>query len=173
MTYMMTYSGVKFYPGNPKPDMIRIEDIAHALSCINRFGGHAVAPYSVAQHSVLCSLHVEEGYELEALLHDATEAYIADVVTPAKDLLPGYKELEARIWRDAIAPTFGLSGGRLSDAVKLIDHRMLVTEARALLRDSSWTRDPIWPEPVQEFIRPWSPHLAETRFLLRFKELTQ
>ena len=83
---------------NPTTDMIDIKDIATSLSHICRFGGHVNRFYSVAQHSVLVYRLVREygeGYELEALLHDATETYVGDVVKPLKVILgDNYKQLE-------------------------------------------------------------------------------
>lgn len=50
--WMQTYGGMKFWPLDPDPDRIIIEDIAHALSNICRYGGHARKFYSVAEHSI-------------------------------------------------------------------------------------------------------------------------
>src|ERR1700727_175318 len=53
--WLKTHSGRRFCPTNPNPDSIVIQDIAHALSMICRFGGHSSRFYSVGQHSVLVS----------------------------------------------------------------------------------------------------------------------
>ena len=80
LLYMMTFSGKKFYPKKPSPNEVDINDIARSLSMMNRFCGHTKFPYSVARHCINCSNIAPEGYKLEALLHDATEAYLSDIV---------------------------------------------------------------------------------------------
>lgn len=77
-------------------------DIAHALSMICRYGGHIPSHYSVAEHSVLVSRLVEHwGYaptfQLQALLHDAAEAYIGDMVRPLKSFMPEFREFEMEV----------------------------------------------------------------------------
>jgi len=49
--WIMTASGVKFYPTQPRIQDIRIEDIAHGLAAVSRFGAHTREPYSLGQHS--------------------------------------------------------------------------------------------------------------------------
>ena len=102
-----TYLGSPFWVHDPRPEEIEIEDIAHALSFACRFGGHSRVYYSVAQHSVLVSLECPVVHALYGLLHDAAEAYLADIPDPAKALLPDVKRVEAALWR-AIAIRFGL-----------------------------------------------------------------
>lgn len=104
--YMMTFSGKKFYPKKPTPNEVDIHDIARSLSMMNRFCGHTKFPYSVARHSINCANIAPEGYKLEALLHDATEAYLSDIVMPAKRSLPEYEIMENEIFQYAIAPKF-------------------------------------------------------------------
>lgn len=120
----------KFYFLDPDPDSILIEDIAKSLSNLCRFNGHA-GFYSVAQHSVLCSRKAPLGFEMEALLHDATEAYIGDMVTPLKRLIPDYKKIENCLDR-VIRFKFGLPL-EMSPEVKEVDIRMVLTEKRDIL----------------------------------------
>lgn len=173
--WMVTYTGKKFYPIDPRVEDVDIEDIAHALSMNNRFNGHTTRPYSVGYHSLLCSYHVEPGYELEALLHDATEAYLADVVRPAKQHMPEYKAIEQNLWEEAIAPKFGLNR-KISNAVHLVDNRMLVTEAAQLMGPNSpkWWEDYHWPEPFPDLVigEPTYTEVKEM-FLARFYELME
>lgn len=171
--WMVTFTGQKFYPLDPRPEEVHIEDIAHALAINNRYNGHTIRPYSVGHHSILCSYYVEEGHELMALLHDATEAYLADVVRPAKRGMPEYMEIENRLYENAIAPKFGLSK-TLTKEVHIVDNRMLVTEARQLLNDKGpkWWEEEHWPVPFGGLIIeeiPWQE--VEIWFLDRFKEL--
>lgn len=77
-------------------------DIAHPLAMICRYGGHVPGHYSVAEHSVLVSRLVEEwGYgptvQLQALLHDAAEAYVGDMVRPLKGFMPEFREFELQV----------------------------------------------------------------------------
>lgn len=86
----------------PTEDEIDIYDIAHALANITRFNGHTTVPYTVAEHSLRCSALLKAlGYtpasQLAGLLHDATEAYIGDVATPLKQLLPEFKAIEKNL----------------------------------------------------------------------------
>ena len=106
-----TSSGIVVDLKNPTTDMIDIKDIATSLSKICRFGGHTNRFYSVAQHSVLVSHLMKEGegtYELEALMHDASEAYLGDVVKPLKVILGNnYKWLEGK-FENVIAKKFDM-----------------------------------------------------------------
>lgn len=84
MSALTTYSGHHFDPLCPDPDLICIEDIAHALSNVCRYGGHADMFYSVAQHSSLMSSYCPHRLARACLLHDAAEAYVGDMVRPIK-----------------------------------------------------------------------------------------
>lgn len=155
-----------FFPFDPRPEDIDLETIAHALSMQCRFGGHIKEFYSVAQHSVLVSLtcvHPKEG-----LLHDAAEAYLADVIRPLKVIFPAYKEAEEKIER-AIAEKFGLIFP-WPDDVKEADNVLLATEKRDLVvpNDQDW--GPM-PDPLPGTIRGWSAPVAKGQFLRRAKEL--
>ena len=100
--YIDTYSGRKINLLHPDPDDILIEDIAHALSLICRWGGHIRRHYSVGAHSILVAAEVKPtGAKLPALLHDATEAYIQDIVSPLKrqDDMDMYRVIEDRFNR--------------------------------------------------------------------------
>jgi len=95
--WIQTYKGKKFWPLDPRPEEVNIEDIAHALSLICRFNGHCNEFYSVAQHSVLVSDIVRPPEAFVALLHDGAEAYLGDVTSPVKRHLPNVKEIEKRL----------------------------------------------------------------------------
>jgi hypothetical protein len=82
------------------PDTIDIEDIAHGISHQCRFGGHMQLFYSVAQHSVWCSYQAETvELAFEALMHDASEAYLVDIPTPVKRMIPDYYVIEEKLMR--------------------------------------------------------------------------
>lgn len=90
MTWVQTMSGIPFDLLDPTPAMVRVEDIAHALSRCVRFNGHTSGnPYSVAHHSMLvadllASWGAPPAIVREGLLHDAPEAYYGDIVSPLK-----------------------------------------------------------------------------------------
>jgi hypothetical protein len=93
-TKIRTFSGRYIDIFDPNPDDILIEDIAHALSHQCRFGGHIPKFYSVAQHSVFCANNPFISKKLEALMHDASEAYLLDIPSPIKPRLTNYHEIE-------------------------------------------------------------------------------
>ncbi|MBQ3077477.1 MAG: phosphohydrolase [Clostridia bacterium] len=118
-----------------------LKDIAHALSLQCRAGGHFLRFYSVAQHSLNCEAEaaarrLPPRTRLAALLHDAGEAYLSDLIRPVKVLLPDYQALERRI-DAAVLAAFGLDdledGER--DAVRAIDDAMLHHEFSVLRHD--------------------------------------
>ena len=99
MSYILTYKKIEFYPLNPKIEDIDIEDIAHALSLLCRANGHFKHFYSVGLHSINCASEaIARGYSqnvvLGCLLHDGSEAYLADITRPVKKHLPKYLEIE-------------------------------------------------------------------------------
>jgi uncharacterized protein len=177
--WMQTYTGRKFYPTSPSPDDVDIQDIAHALSMLCRYNGHVTKFYSVAEHCVLMSQAVTPQRALEALLHDATEAYVGDMIRPLKhqpQMFP-YRDAEADVM-EAIAYRFDLPRTpnflyyQLPPEVKDADNRILLTERKDLMKttDHTWNVDTLTPLPVQ--IRGWAPYYAERQYLSRFEELT-
>jgi|LSQX01.3.fsa_nt_gb 5'-deoxynucleotidase YfbR-like HD superfamily hydrolase len=139
--YIGTYTGKKFYPLDPRPEDVCLEDIAHALSYINRFNGHTKDPYSVATHSLNVEFCIaEQGYDclirLYGLLHDAAEAYCCDIPRPLKKFLPGYKEIEANIM-DAIYKHFSLSAPseEICEIISEADNFVLSLEAQKYMHN--------------------------------------
>jgi len=131
VSWIQTHTGKAFDLVNPSPDAVDLRDIAHALGHICRFTGHTRLPYSVAHHSLLVADLVEPEHRLQALLHDAHEAYVGDLSTPLKWLLPDFRMVEARVWR-AVAAAFDIDP-ELHPSVKAADRTMLMTERRDLL----------------------------------------
>ena len=94
--YITTYTGKHFNPTQPNPDLISIQDIAHALSLICRGNGHVQTFWSVGQHCICCAKEaaargLSDRMVLACLLHDASECYMSDVPTPFKKELPEYQ----------------------------------------------------------------------------------
>ena len=99
MSYILTYQKKEFFPLDPKIEDIDIVDIAHALSLLCRANGHFKHFYSVGLHSINCAYEaISRGYSqnvvLGCLLHDGSEAYLADITRPVKKHLPKYLEIE-------------------------------------------------------------------------------
>jgi uncharacterized protein len=126
-----TFHGNYINPCEPDPEMISIEDIAHALSMQPRFGGHLPVFYSVAQHSVQTAYSVGNEIRLAALLHDASEAYLIDVPRPVKRQLSNYKEIEDKLMT-IIAAKFGFQWP-LHEGVKRADEMRLQIEWECLM----------------------------------------
>ncbi|HCL5402117.1 TPA: HD family hydrolase [Citrobacter freundii] len=173
MSYIQTLSGKHFNYLDIQQDDIVIEDIATALSHICRFAGHLPEFYSVGQHSVLTSHLVPQEFALEALLHDAAEAYLQDIPSPLKRLLPDYLVIEARV-DAAIRQKFGLPTGQ-HPTVKYADLVMLASERR----DFEIDEGSVWPclegiVPTDLFIiNPVRPGQSYGMFINRFNELME
>lgn len=69
-------------------------DFTHAISCINRFTGHAKYPYSVGQHTVALTLNVPEHLQRAAFIHDFSEVYFNDIASPVKKRFKTYRKHE-------------------------------------------------------------------------------
>lgn len=173
--WMQTYTGRQFWPLDPRPEEINIIDIAHHLSQLCRYGGATRFPYSVAQHSVLLATWcADNGYDertqLAALLHDASEAYLSDVIRPIKPFLSGYAEAEA-----ALMAVIGLRFGLDFEAhpmIKTIDTRILSDERVQVLNPCPIPWKAEWSlEPLGVRIESWSPSIAKERFLLAFYDI--
>jgi len=147
-----TFTGKYFDYTVMDPDTIDIRDIAHALSNMPRFSGHTPQFYSVAQHCVRAAIYAPDEVKLEALLHDATEAYLLDVAKPLKALLPDYQKLELQLFY-VINKKFGLIEPA-HPSIKKIDAELLEDEFRNVVL---W--DGLAPFPG------WDHRLAEITFL--------
>jgi hypothetical protein len=195
---MQTRSGRKFYPLDPRPEDIVIGDVAHALAFVCRFGGHVPRFYSVAEHSVRVALAIEDargGDKLAAfygLLHDASEAYLGDVVWPLKRApgMRGYRLIEKNVERviaERFAPPKGMGlDPAIAATIKHFDLVLLATEKRDLMSEEDgvgrqladvsrelaaepWHSDGV--EPLTERIDPWTPEQARYVFLRHFDRL--
>lgn len=139
-----TYSGRAITPLQPQPDQFTLEDIANGTAQVCRCSGQTVHFYSVALHSIYVSKELAAaGYsprvQLLGLLHDASEAYIADVPGPVKAELPQYREIEEQI-QCAVYEAFdiGRPERTAADAVERADRRLRRYELPSLLPDHDW-----------------------------------
>lgn len=180
MTWILTRSGRKFDLARPTADMVDPADIAHSLSMQCRFNGHTNRYYSVAQHCFLVADLVSAEHQLAALLHDATEAYVGDMVRPLKEgmrnwanchgLACAYATTEQHVW-EAICERFNLSPV-LPASVEHADLVALATEKRDLMPNhpEPWPcLDGIDPHPA--YIDPWQPSYAAIHYHHRLLQL--
>lgn len=159
---------------NPEEYQYDIEEIATALSNLCRYTGHVNTFYSVAEHSVLVSRIVPEKLALAGLLHDASEAYLGDVSSPLKKLLPEYQAIEERVQR-AIAASFGLGNDFDHPAVHEADKRMYWQERKSVANNG--VRDKLWHQDLRATRKVeamgMSPMMARRMFIKRYRELTK
>lgn len=160
-----TLTGLKFSLTDPKPEMITIEDIAAGLAHKGHYSGLTPKYFSIAEHCLLTErLFANTGdledYELRliALLHDASEAYIGDIIRPLKDLVPEFRNIENKI-HEAIFKKFDLPIERLSE-IKEFDNQSQDLEARVFYSNGEHSA-----------IRYLSPERAKAEFRLRFNFL--
>ena len=174
---------------NPTPMDIEIEDIAHGLAFVARWNGQTFGdwPYSVAEHSLLVEriftrLQPEATMteQLAALLHDAPEYVIGDMISPVKGAIgPAYRDLDARL-TTAIHQRFGLPAvlpialkRRIKQADRISARMEAVqiagfTEAEAT-RYFGKPADPAWIDGLGIVLRP--PVEPRRDFVLRCREL--
>jgi len=173
---MTTYTGKCFDPMEMVPGDAEIEDIAHSLSLLCRGGGHLKYFYTVAQHCLNCANEAAargwtQRLVLACLLHDASEAYISDIIRPVKRHLTNYLETEDAIM-SVILKRFGLDD--LSDEEnrmwKQVDDEMLENELKLML---AGYEDSVPPKLSSVPDLEEHPHAeTEQRFLELAKRLT-
>jgi hypothetical protein len=155
---------------NPDPYNFSINDIAHALSQLCRFGGHTKEFYSVANHSILVSINVPAEDALTGLMHDAAEAYCQDLVGPLKAHVSAYSDIEAGIW-EALAWRYKLPV-ELPQSVKDADLILLATEKRDVIEvNNRWDCILASVIPLRQRIHPLSMKAAYAVFVRQFHSL--
>ena len=173
---------------DPSPLDIEVADIAHGLARVARWNGQTSGAhiFSVAQHTLLVEAVMREHaprvdirVRLAALLHDAPEYVIGDMISPFKAVIGGsYKVVEKRLLA-AIHIRFGLSASlptAIERQIKDADMGAAYLEATHLAGFSRaeakrlFGNDPGLPAAmVEDYLTPWSASKAEKRFLARFK----
>ena len=166
--WVQTVSGRAFWPLEPDPDHMCIDDIVHGLSLLCRFNGQTSEFYSVAEHSWLLSQVVPPEYALEALMHDGPEAYLPDICSPIKPFIVGFYEIEDRIM-EAMAQKYDLLFP-LPEIIKIFDKRIVADEAKRFMAPpagpGAWDNQALGIR-----IEGFSPEKAKSKFLKRFREL--
>ena len=175
--WIETYTGRKFFVDDGCFSEIVVEDIAHALSLMVRYNGHIKSNYlmyTVAEHTCHLTDFVLAGgaspvEALTMLHHEDAEAYIGDLARPIKQLLPEFRNLEAKIMKRAAA-RFGLINPE-PDWLKEYDARILVDERRQIMNPSGheWPTDHL--DPLGITVEFWEPPRAKREFLTRHDKL--
>lgn len=169
--YIGTFTNKKFHFMNPSVEEVCIEDIAQALSMNCRYSGHVKKFYSVAEHCCLIADYVisttgcvETAYD--ALLHDASEAYLTDVPRPIKPHLINYMDIEKKA---ELVIQQALGCRPMGELIKYIDTHVCGTEARQLfLNIPEWCND---FDHIDITVQNWSPERAFSEFMARFRAL--
>jgi hypothetical protein len=175
---------------DPSPVDIEIEDIAHGLSFLARWNGQTIGdfPYSVAEHSILVEKiysylnpEVSVKWKLIALLHDAPEYVIGDMISPVKSKVgPGYEELDNRLM-SAILLRFGLPSTiplKIKQSIKQADKISAWLEAVQIAGFEELEADKIFGAPNKNLknifsITLRSPKLVRRSFEDKFSELLE
>ncbi len=171
--WIQTYTGRKFFPLKPVAADLDIIDIAHALSHICRYTGHAQRFYSVAEHSIHVSKRLPKRLQLAGLLHDASEAYLSDIASPVKrqKTMAGYVNAEA-VLTETINKYFGLDLSKEDhESIKRVDSDMINSEVPQVFNKlhPDWKLD---SPTCYVYLSFYSPEEAKALFLKRFEELT-
>ena len=177
----------------PSPDDVAIEDIAHGLARVARWNGQTTGAHalSVAQHAmvveeIVAALNPDFGQaeRLAALLHDAPEYVIGDLISPFKAAIGlDYKAFELRLL-SAIHAAFGLPGtlpAHVTSAIKDADRVAAYFEATRLAGFSLDEAEQFFGNPEVppalathlEKMAPWPANDAQARFLERFSQLAR
>ncbi len=172
---------------DPTPVDIEIEDIAHGLAFVARWNGQTRGdwPYSVAEHSLLVEeIFTRTGshppkWRLAALLHDAPEYVIGDMISPVKSAVgPGYGELDLRLTA-AVHLRFGLPAALpapVKKAIKAADKVSAWLEAVQIAGFTEKEADRFFGRPDEKFlsglkIRLRPPAVVRPDYVARHSEL--
>ncbi|MEP3245128.1 MAG: phosphohydrolase [Sneathiella sp.] len=167
--WMITATGNEFYPFDPRPDQISLEDIVQKLSRICRYNGGVKWPlhYSVAEHSVLLARYALDNHEdpelaMQMLMHDAAEAYIGDMVRPLKEVMPEFRDIDHLI-TEAIFKKFNIPHP-MPALVKELDHRILFDEEIQAIAPHTRRFDDGTGKPLGVTLQFWSAERAYQEF---------
>lgn len=171
--HITTYTKVHFTPLSPRVEDVRIVDIAHALSLMTRANGHFPVFHSIAQHCIECCEEARlrgesRRVQLACLLHDAGEAYMADITRPIKCYLPTYRDIEEGLLRVIYERFLGGITPAEEAAVTAIDDALLYHEFYHFMGEEVLPPQPITRVPTFAAMTFGE---AEARYLALFEEL--
>lgn len=188
-SWSQSYSGTQYWILDPLAEEVNLVDIVVGLANASRYRGQTQFFYSVLTHCVLVSravekLALERGWSLaaakeaslEALLHDASEAYLGDVARPLKRTrtMKKYCKLE-KVWEATIRERFSIRSSSQSHAlVDECDKRIVLDEVKAIMRDPDmWRRNGRYLDlkPLDIEIPEWSIEDSQIEFYKRYYEL--
>ena len=131
--YILTFTDKEFHFLSDDLSEICLEDIAKALSHINRYTGHTKLPYSVAEHAIHVASILPPELQMMGLLHDGSEAYLNDISSPLKSLLPDYRNIEEHV-QNKVWSAFGVTEDDLKryEEVKRADALMYFAELQEI-----------------------------------------
>lgn len=175
MSYITTYTGRHFDPINPDPELILIEDIAHALSLLCRGNGHVTTFWSVGEHCICCAKEalkreLSDKVVLACLLHDASESYMSDVPRPLKQEMKDYQYQEDKLLNIVYKKFLGeLPTLEEEKQIKEIDDDLLWYDLEILLREKQNTKKPKLSIQLNYEVRPFE--TVEKEYLSIFTEI--
>lgn len=178
--------GRYFHMHRDDPNEVDIRTIARAISRLCRFTGHlkdGIEVYSVAEHSILVSHILEQmgappEVQFQGLMHDASEAYLADIAAPFKGEIGNYYAVEEKVM-SRIRSRY-LLPEQFDARVKKADWYALFIEARQILEGITEDELKTWQgyeghgeesQPFMMGVNCWLPSMASIQFLARFAEL--
>ena len=173
MSYITTYTRRHFDPVNPDPDLICIEDIAHALHMICRGNGHVTTFWSVGEHCICCAKEanargLSKRLVLACLLHDASECYMSDVPRPLKQNMPVYQKIEDNLLKVIYSKFLGTSLTAEEELqIKVIDDDLLWYDLEVLLDEKQSIEKPKLCIDLDYTVRPFK--MVEEEYLEIFK----
>lgn len=134
---------------NIRPEDIRLDEISNALSNQGRYNGQTSRFYSVAEHCVhLCKYAEAKGMSLNhqraLLLHDASEAFMGDLVYHLKQQFPYFKEIEDNIMK-VIFDKYGVDYDSIVDDIHRLDRAICIDEMTSLM---------YWVDPALSNLTP-------------------
>ena len=172
---MTTFTGLQFNAFEPEADKIRIEDIAHALSMMVRANGHFPQFFSVGQHCIQCAREaLARNYvptvALACLLHDGSEAYLADVTRPVKKNMTMYLQIESQLQTMIYEQLLGyVPEGEEAELVKNIDDACLYYEFDHFMNEKLFPVEPVLMSSPEYEFQPMAD--VEKQFLSLFEDL--
>ncbi|MCM1282999.1 MAG: phosphohydrolase [Muribaculaceae bacterium] len=174
---MTTFTKVQFNTFEPEEEKIQIADIAHALSMMTRANGHFPEFFSVGQHCIQCAREaIARNYVpevvLACLLHDGSEAYLADVARPVKRNMTMYIQIESQLQELIYRKFLGyVPKGEEAVLIKNIDDACLYYEFLHFMGEKVYAAEPVMMSAPTYEVRPMKE--VEEEFLELFRRFSK